>query len=123
MIAWPRSDFMDFTTPPSKTEVSRSSFPTQCFVDVHKTELYTWIIQIITDNFERHVCVSVQWRCLLRLLSSSAFVTDAGSIVLQMPRHRKIVTQKKKEIIEAYAFSQNASCFETVARVILLLTL
>jgi hypothetical protein len=34
----------DFTSPPSKTEVSRSSVPTQCCVDVHKTELYIWII-------------------------------------------------------------------------------
>ena len=56
--------------------------------------------------------------CLL-----SAFVTDAGSIVLQMPRNRKRVTQKEKEIIEAYALSQNASYFETVARVILCLNL
>jgi len=55
--------------------------------------------------------------------SSSAFVTDAGNIVLQVPRNRKRVTQKEKEIIEAYALSQNASCFETVVRVILLLTL
>jgi hypothetical protein len=54
-------------------------------------------------------------------LPSSAFVTDAGSIVLQMPRNRK--TQKEKEIIEAYALSQNASCFETIARVILLVAL
>ena len=65
----------------------------------------------------------MQWRCRLRLLPSSAFVTDAGSIVLQMPRNRKVVTQKEKKIIEAYALSQNVSCFETVARVILLLTL
>jgi len=33
------------------------------------------------------------------------------------------VTQKEKEIIEAYAVSQYASCFETVARVTLLSTL
>jgi hypothetical protein len=112
----------NFTSPPSKTKVSRSSFPTQCYVDVHKAELYVWIIQIIADNSERHVCVSVQWRCRLRLLPSSAFVTDAGSIILQMPWNRKSVTQKEKKIIEAYALSQNASCFETVARVILLLT-
>ena len=52
-----------------------------------------------------------------------AFVTDAGSIVLQMPRNRKRVTQKEKEMIEAYALSQNSSCFETVARVVLRLTL
>ena len=37
----------------------RSSFPTQCCVNVHKTELYIRIIQIIADNSERHVCVSV----------------------------------------------------------------
>jgi hypothetical protein len=49
-----------------------------------------------------------------------------------MPRNRKRVTQKEKEIIEAhalcqekqiieaYAFSQNALCFEIVARVTLL---
>ena len=30
---------------------------TQCCVDVHKTELYIWIIQIIADNSERHVSV------------------------------------------------------------------
>jgi len=34
-------------------------------------------------------------------------VIDAGSIVLQMPRNRERVTQKK-EIIEAHALSQNA---------------
>ena len=49
-------------------------------------------------------------------------VIDAGSIVLQMPRNWKRVTQKKG-IIEAYALSQNASCCETVARVILHLIL
>jgi hypothetical protein len=30
----------DFTSPPSKTEVSRNSSPIQCYVDVHKAELY-----------------------------------------------------------------------------------
>jgi hypothetical protein len=100
----------DFTSPPSKTEVSRSSFPTQCYVDVHKAELYGWIIQIIVDNSERHVCVSVQWQCRLWLLPSSAFVTDAGSIILQMPWNMEGATQKeKKKIIAAYALSQNAS--------------
>jgi len=113
----------NITSPPTKTEVSRSSFPTQCFVDVHKTELCTWIIQIIADNSGRHVCVYVQWRCRLRLLPSSAFVSDAGSIVLQMPQNRKRVTLNDKEIIEAYALSQNSSCCETVARVILRVTL
>jgi len=54
----------DFTSPPSKNEIKRSSFPIQCIVDVHKTELYTWINQIIADKSERHLCVSVQWRCL-----------------------------------------------------------
>jgi hypothetical protein len=39
-----------------------------------------------------------------------------------MPGNRKRVTQKEKEIIEAYALSQNTLCFETVARVTLLLT-
>jgi len=57
-----------------------------------------------------------------RLVPSFAFVTDAGNIVLQMPRNRERVTQKK-EIIEAHALSQNALCCETVARVILRLTL
>jgi hypothetical protein len=55
-------------------------------------------------------------------LPSSAFATGVGSIDLQMPRNRKGVTQKKKEIIEAYALSQNASCFEIVAHGVLLLT-
>ena len=99
---------------------------------MHKTELCTWIIRIVADKSERHVCLSLQWPCLLWLFPSSAFVTDAGSIVLQMPRNRKRVTQKEKEIIEAralcqekqtieaYAFSQNALCFEIVARVTLL---
>ena len=36
---------------------TRSSFPTHCFVDVYKTELYIWIIQIIADHFERHMCL------------------------------------------------------------------
>ena len=48
-----------FTSPPSKNEVSTSNFPTQCYLDVHKAALYIWIIQIIADNSEGHVCVSV----------------------------------------------------------------
>jgi len=111
-VVWPQSDFDGYYK-----SINRKL---QYFVDVHETELYTLIIQIIADNSERHVCICVQWRCGLRLLPSSAFVTDAGSIVLQMPRNRKRVTQNEKEIIEAYALSQNC---ETVARVILPLTL
>jgi hypothetical protein len=38
---------VDFSSPPSKTEVSRSRFPTQCYVGVHKAELCIWIIQVI----------------------------------------------------------------------------
>ena len=49
----------DFTSPLSKIEVSSSSFPAQNYVDVHKAALYIWIIQIIADNSEGHVCVSV----------------------------------------------------------------
>jgi hypothetical protein len=49
----------DFTSTPSKTKVSRSSFPTLCYLDVHKAELHVWIIQIIADNCERYVCDSV----------------------------------------------------------------
>jgi hypothetical protein len=45
---------------------------------------------------------------------SSAVV---GIIVLQMPRNRIRVTQNDKEIVQAYALSQNASCFESVSRV------
>jgi len=56
----------------AKTEVSRSNFPTQCYVDMHNTALYIWIIQIIADNSEGHVCVSVEWRCRLGLLPLSA---------------------------------------------------
>jgi hypothetical protein len=56
--------FTDYASPPSKNEIEWSGFPIQCIVDVHKTELYAWINQIIADNSERHVCVSVQWRCL-----------------------------------------------------------
>ena len=111
----------DITSPPSKSEARRSSFPTQYFVEVNKTELCTWIIQIIADNSERHVCVFVQWRQCLQLLPSSASVNVAGNIVLQMPRNRKRVTQEEEAIIEAYAVSQNASCFETFSRVTLLL--
>lgn len=92
----------DFTSPPSKTEVSRSRFPTQCYVSVHKAELCICIIQIIADISERNVCVSVEWRCRPRLLPLSAFVTGVDI--------RKRVTQKEKEIIEAHAVSQNASC-------------
>jgi hypothetical protein len=53
---------------------------------------------------------------------SSSFVTGA---LLLFYRCLEIgrVTQKEKEIIEAYASSQYASCFETVARVTLLLNL
>ena len=51
------------------------------------------------------------------------FGTDAGSVVFQMSRNRKRVTENEKEIIEACALSQNASCFETVARVLLRSTL
>ena len=58
----------DFTSPPSKTEVSRSSFPTQCYADVHKAELYIWIIQIIADNSERHVGIFLIYGSCLRLL-------------------------------------------------------
>jgi hypothetical protein len=35
-----------------------------------------------------------------------------------MPQNRKRVTRKEREIIEACALSQNASCFETVSGVI-----
>jgi hypothetical protein len=53
---------------------------------------------------------------------SSSFVTGAVLlfyIYLEIGR----ATQKEKEIIETHALSQYASCFETVARVTLLLTL
>ena len=52
----------DSTNPPSKTEVSTSCFPTQCYVDVYKGELYDWIIQIIADKseeFQPHVSLAV----------------------------------------------------------------
>ena len=66
-----------------------------------KAELYIWIIQIIVDSSERHVCVFCVMAVLSTALPSSAIVTDTGSIVLQMPRNRKRVTQKEKGIIEA----------------------
>jgi hypothetical protein len=43
----------DFTNPPSKTEVGARCFPTQCYVDVYKGQLYFWIIRIIADNSEK----------------------------------------------------------------------
>ena len=43
----------------NRKQVNRSSFPTQCYVDVHRSDLYVWIIHIITDNSERHMCLSV----------------------------------------------------------------
>jgi hypothetical protein len=52
----------DFTNPPSKTEVSKRCFTTQCYVDVYKSELYFWIIQIIADKskgFQAHAFVEV----------------------------------------------------------------
>ena len=44
--------------------------------------------------------------CVMAVPSTTiafVFVTDAGSIVLQMPRNGKRVTQNEKEIAEAYA--------------------
>ena len=64
----------------------------QCSVDKHKAELYIRIIKIIADNSERHVYVF----CVVAESSSSAFVTDAGNIVLQVPRNRNRVTKKDK---------------------------
>ena len=78
----------DFTNPPSKTEVRTRCFPTQCYVDVYKGELYVWIIQIIADKsegFQAHAFVAVQWLCKRRQFASSA---GAGIIVLQMPRNK-----------------------------------
>jgi hypothetical protein len=43
----------DFTNSPSKTEVGTRCFPTQCYLDVYKGELYFWIIRIIADNSEK----------------------------------------------------------------------
>jgi len=81
----------DFTSPPSKTEVRRSSFSTQCYVDVQKAELHIWIIQIIGDNSERHLCDSVL-AVPSADISFICFVTGVDSIVLQMPRNSKRVT-------------------------------
>ena len=81
----------DFTNPPSKTEVSTRCFPTQCYVDVYKGELYVWIIQIIADKsegFHAHAFVAVQWLCKRRQFPSPAVVAGVGIIVLQMPRNK-----------------------------------
>ena len=53
---------------------------------------------------------------------SSSFVTGEALLLYRCLEIGR-VTQKEEEIIEAHALSQYASCFETVARVTLLLTL
>jgi len=87
----------DFYQSASETEVGKSSFPTQWYGDVHKTALNIWIIQIIADNSEGHVCVSVEWRCRVGLfIAFVCFVTGLGNIVLQMPRNRKKSNSEEK---------------------------